>query len=176
MKYLKRMKNEGGFSLVELMTAVGIIGVMSSVAVPKYQKFRANAAQSEAQSSLSSIYTLQQLYFVEKDVYASMKLNYTGREFTGLNSADQLSYSPANNARYKYTGLRFKATGATTTENGTDSDAVRFKAIADAVVVLASCASSGNVDKWCIDHDKKMGNSGTFGICAAADVKDGGCA
>ena len=70
-KYLQRWKENKGFSLVELMVAVGIIGVMSTIAVPRYQEFRAKAAQAEAQATLSSIYTLQQLYFTENDEYAT---------------------------------------------------------------------------------------------------------
>ena len=180
MKYLKRMKNESGFSLVELMTAVGIIGVMSSVAVPKYQKFRANAAQSEAQSALSSIYTLQQLHFTENDVYAVISLNYssaTSTDFTGLGTADELKYSPSSNSRYRYGGSRFKTDGTTA---GTVSDAVRFKATANAMTPLASCSVSGRVDKWCINENKELQNTQTYSAavhlpCVDGDSVDGSC-
>ena len=44
-----------GFTLVELMVVVAIIGILSSVAIPNYQKFQAKARQSEAKISLSGI-------------------------------------------------------------------------------------------------------------------------
>ena len=164
MKYLKRMKNEGGFSLVELMTAVGIIGVMSSIAVPQYQKFRANAAQSEAQSNLSSIYTLQQLFFTENDYYSNA---LTGSGGLGFDTTG---------ARYDYATTRWANDAGTTP--GTDGNTNRgifFKAVATAESALAPC-SGGNVDKWCINEKKVLKNDGVAAVpCLAADSKFGGC-
>ncbi len=37
------LKNNKGFSLVELMVVVAIIGVLSAVAVPQFQKFQRKA-------------------------------------------------------------------------------------------------------------------------------------
>jgi type IV pilus assembly protein PilA len=65
----KMKKNESGFSLVELMIVVGIIGVLSALALPKMQVFMAKAKQSEMKTLLSHIYTLEQSYFAENDVY-----------------------------------------------------------------------------------------------------------
>ena len=39
------LKNDKGFSLVELMIVVAIIGVLSALAVPKFQSFQAKAKQ-----------------------------------------------------------------------------------------------------------------------------------
>ena len=164
MKYLMRMKNERGFSLVELMVSVGIIGVMSSVAVPKYQKFRANAAQSEAQANLSSIYTLQQLYFTENDFYAA---------------DGELDFDTANQ-RYDYEVTRYKSNGTATVASSVtgaaEREAVKFKATADADQPLASCSPSGAIDKWCINQDKVLLNDSTLDApCVALDSKAGGC-
>ena len=173
MKYLMRMKNESGFSLVELMVSVGIIGVMSSVAVPKYQKFRANAAQSEAQSTLSSIYTLQQLRFVEDSAYTSVL-------GTG---AGGLGYVPSNDSRYDYATKAYKKNG---TADGDASDSTRFKATAASKAALASCIAptTGDLkDRWCVNENKTLTNdesvsASTLLPCEAGDNKDvhnGGC-
>ena len=163
MKYLTRMKNEGGFSLVELMVAVGIIGVMSSVAVPKYQKFTANAAQSEAQATLSSVYTLQQLYFTEN-----------GRYGTGFgSSAGNIGYTFPANSKYLYDTTSSPTSGT--------SAHTQFKATAISKKLLASCAAVK--DKWCVNHDKVLANKATNPTpeapCVAtggsADVAFGGC-
>ena len=65
----KMRKNESGFSVVELMIVVGIIGVLAALALPKMQVFMAKAKQSEMKTLLSHIYTLEQSYFAENDLY-----------------------------------------------------------------------------------------------------------
>ena len=179
-------RDTGGFSLVELMVAVGIIGVMSSVAVPKYQKFRANAAQSEAQATLSSIYTLQQLYYTENDYYAGFDLSYadaTGKITTGDNH--DLKFQPSPNARYRYTGARYtsgtapREVAASVTNFKELRSAVQFKAVADSNTPLASCAEAKN-DVWCVNQDKILTNqTDSIGVPCAVDtppaVSDGGC-
>jgi type IV pilus assembly protein PilA len=61
---VKGMK-QAGFSLVELMVVVGIIGILAAIAVPKLQQFTAKAKQSEAKGMLRSIYTFQESYIAE---------------------------------------------------------------------------------------------------------------
>ena len=49
--------NQKGFSLIELMTAVAIIGILSAIAIPNYQKYVRKSRQTEAKLLLSAIYT-----------------------------------------------------------------------------------------------------------------------
>lgn len=51
--------SQKGFTLVELMIVVAIIGILSTIAVPQYQKFQAKSKQTEVRIALASIYTLQ---------------------------------------------------------------------------------------------------------------------
>ena len=180
---------EGGFSLVELMVAVGIIGIMSSVAVPKYQKFRVNAAQSEAQATLSSIYTLQQLFYTENDHYGKYEYTRTGPGTAHTKTDDEIGFHPPATARYHYTGDRFKADGS---GNPDDAEAVSFRVVADAQKPLASCSkkttttgsgnsmtssTTGEIDSWCINENKVLTNidGEVDSPCTDDKVNDGGC-
>lgn len=58
-----------GFSLVELLIVVVIIGVLVSLAVPQYNRFVAKARQSEAKASLSSLHTAMNGFFTEWNQY-----------------------------------------------------------------------------------------------------------
>ncbi|MCX6119247.1 MAG: prepilin-type N-terminal cleavage/methylation domain-containing protein [Proteobacteria bacterium] len=66
-----KFKGQKGFSLVELMVVVGIMGVLATLSMPKLNLFMAKSKQAEAKSGLSSIYTLQMSYFADNDMYAS---------------------------------------------------------------------------------------------------------
>jgi type IV pilus assembly protein PilA len=62
-------KNQAGFSLVELMVVVAIIGILASLAIPSIGKYMAKARQSEAKTQLSSLYTAEKAFFAEYTAY-----------------------------------------------------------------------------------------------------------
>ncbi len=65
-------RSSRGFSLLELMVVVAVIGIFSTIAVPKYQAYKARAVVAEAVSTLTSIWTSQQAYFMANDTYAQV--------------------------------------------------------------------------------------------------------
>jgi prepilin-type N-terminal cleavage/methylation domain-containing protein len=65
------LKNQKGFSLVELMIVVGIIGILATLALPRFKQFQAKAKMGEAKNILSHIYTLQQTYSLDNNTYVN---------------------------------------------------------------------------------------------------------
>ncbi|HEY5999496.1 MAG TPA: prepilin-type N-terminal cleavage/methylation domain-containing protein [bacterium] len=66
---LQRIRNRKGFTLVELMIVVAIIGILAAIAIPNFLQFRLKAKTSEAKSNLGAIRSTEVAYFAEWNVY-----------------------------------------------------------------------------------------------------------
>jgi len=58
-----------GFSLVELMVVVGVIGILAAIAIPTYIGIQKRAARSEAKASLEAIGLAMEGYMAENNDY-----------------------------------------------------------------------------------------------------------
>jgi len=66
---LQKIRNRKGFTLVELMIVVAIIGILAAIAIPNFLQFRLKAKTSEAKSNLGAIRSTEVAYFAEWDFY-----------------------------------------------------------------------------------------------------------
>ena len=85
------MKNKKGFTLIELMIVVAIIGILAAIAIPDFLKFQAKAKQSEAKTNLGAIFTTQVAYFGENNTYAGNNVAFVS-----------LAWEPEGDNLYSY--------------------------------------------------------------------------
>ena len=64
-------RNDKGFSLVELMVVVAIIGILAAIAVHNFQRFTAKSKQGEAKANLAAIYSAERAFQAEWQTYTS---------------------------------------------------------------------------------------------------------
>lgn len=65
----KTVRSSRGFTLVELMIVVVIIGILAALAIPRFMRATTKSKQSEAKSILKQIFTMQLGYRHEHDIY-----------------------------------------------------------------------------------------------------------
>ena len=63
------IKNNKGFTLIELMIVVAIIGILAAIAIPNFVNYQCKAKQSEAKQLLKTYATGLEAYMAEYDTY-----------------------------------------------------------------------------------------------------------
>lgn len=102
---MHRSKNSQiGFTLIELMMVVGIIGLLVAVAIPMYDRYQSKTRQTEAKVALGSIYASEKGFYGEYSAYVS--------------SFDALQFTPEGFKRFYTVGWNAAMSGAVTSYGG----------------------------------------------------------
>ena len=175
----KFLKNPSGFTLVELMVVVAIIGILSAIAVPNFKKYQAKSKQAEAKIQLAAIYNSQVGTQSDYDTYATclprMGYEQSPRGYyivgflTGANASAKFPLCISGGIAVKGAALTnqdvriippithlaaLTANMPVTVTNASTADQISFKASAE-----GSISSSVPLDKWTIDQTKNLINN-----------------
>ena len=85
-------KNQAGFTLVELMIVIVIVGILAAVAVPIYQSNVSKAKTTECDAAMGTIRTALRVYYAGNSVYPTAASGTAVTEVLGLDiTADDLT-------------------------------------------------------------------------------------
>jgi len=81
-----------GFSLIELMIAVVIVGILAAVAMPSYNNYVIRGSRAAAQTELLELASLQEKIYLNSSAYtASATTGYNGTSAGGLGKTSGLT-------------------------------------------------------------------------------------
>lgn len=108
---MKQLNSQQGFTLVELMVVVAIIGILSAVAIPNFQTYQSRSRTSEAKLQLASLYSAQITFAGDYDEYSTC-LSQMGYTPGGNHNPVDGSSTDGFNAANRYYAIGFTAAAA----------------------------------------------------------------
>jgi prepilin-type N-terminal cleavage/methylation domain-containing protein len=113
-------RNSKGFTLIELMIVVVIIGILAALAIPRFMRSTTKSKQSEAKQILKQVYTMQHAYRQEYNAYC---LNGVTASAAAPITFAQIGVDIMASARYTYAMVATANTFTCTATGNLDDDA-----------------------------------------------------
>lgn len=180
---MRTRRRTPGFSLIELMMTVAVVGILAAIAVPSWGTLVAKARQIEGKSGLLAVHTLQIAHHAERGTYGTL---------------DEIGFVTEGAARYAYkisneqAGMRWGGGGGLDAGTGIGSDARRIDGLLNgwsaddddgggigfdpampslgnphhdadsfeciAIGIISAAPAPNDVDVWSIDHTGQLEN------------------
>lgn len=110
MNLVKKVQNKEGFTLVELMIVVAIIGILAAIAIPNFLAYQLKSKSAEAKTNIGAIKTSLVAYAAERDEYLTASSTPAGNATTqklawtpiGGEGFESLGFAPSGDVYFRY--------------------------------------------------------------------------
>jgi len=101
---MRRTRSSSGFTLVELLMVVALIGVLASVAIPTFRSYQAKTRRSEAFANLNAVARSQTSFFATKGLYYGTGLSWPDPTGYGGLGSHRMVWDAASEAAFAQLG------------------------------------------------------------------------
>ena len=103
-------KDQKGFTLIELMIVIAIIGILAAIAIPQFSAYRTRSYNSAANSDIRNACTAQEAYYVDEQSYSNALGGITGSAY-GLYTSENVNMTVTGSAAQGYTMQAYHSSG-----------------------------------------------------------------
>lgn len=102
-------REDGAFTLIEVLVVVAIVGILASIAIPNFVRYQLRARTSEAVTNIAAIALSQKTYFAENGNYVTSPApvpaaipGNTRAPWTGSSAFSELGWEPEGAVYFQY--------------------------------------------------------------------------
>ena len=97
-------RNESGFTLIELMMAIAIIGILLAIAIPNYQDYIRRTVCEDAKATLTGAANVMERFRAQNNTYTGASLGaYANSPVDGATKHFQIAISASDASSYTLT-------------------------------------------------------------------------
>jgi type IV pilus assembly protein PilA len=162
-----KLSGQKGFTLIELMIVVAIIGILAAIAIPNFLRYQAKSRQAEARTNLGGVFVAETSYYGETSTFGNF--NQIGFSLAGA-ASNRYSYrsgaaAPAGGNSSNTAAVDMIGAAVGNLTNHPSMTAVNFDSTAAGALAGFTATASANLDNdaqidgWFV-NDVKAGLNG----------------